>query len=347
MGNQYSLSKLEEYIALEKEAATNLEYDDIRDIVLNDFQRTAGNNVVTLEEIDKKIQEILGMIDTKYHHSIQVASDSKSTVETLGFNEEIAAFIELSALLHDIGRFEQARVTGTFYESELEKYDRYRKLGIKDHGELGRFILQCGMISEIIPYTRKYDTAVIAIVGEHAKGILPGCLGDKVDNLDVYTRFSIHEVMLNDELMSRLTALNVQIIQDADRIDIYHQVIGGKWVPLMSDEPIADEVFDMFFRGEYLDIQQLRTRGLWNFNVGELVRLSFVNQLRLVGVAKVINQQQLIQQMYQIRNIEERSIMMPRLKEAYEYTIEQMQTLVSSSPDGVYLPQKVKIKGES
>ena len=347
MSNQYSLHKIEEYIGLEKVAATNLDYEDIRNIVLNDFQRSKDNNVVTLEEIDKKIQEILGMIDTKYNHSIQVASDSKATVETLGFNEEIASFIELSALLHDIGRFEQARVTGTFYESELEKNDRYRKLGVKDHGELGRVLLKDGMLAELVPYTRRYDNAIMDIVGEHAKGILPGYLGNKVDNLDVYASLSINEVISNLHLMNNLTALNIQIIQDADRIDIYHQVIGGKWVPLMSDEPISDEVFDMFFRGDYLDMQKLRARGLWNFNVGELVRLSFVNQLRLVGVAKVIEQQQLLQQMYIIRNIEERSIIMPRLKEAYEYTIDQIKELVNSSDDGVYIRQKIKTKGDS
>lgn len=317
-------------------AIKNLSDEDIKSYIISDKKKDGKELNVTKEEIDNKRASMIKLVEDKKVHSIDVGFDSKETAHLLNFNESTMNFVETSGLMHDVGRFAQVYLTGNYIDSRLaETYPN-----IQDHGELGRIILEKNFITSIRPTQRIYDSSITTIVGEHAKGNLSGNLGDKVSNLKIFANFDINDILANSSFIDQLNAITIQIVQDVDRLDIYHQIITGKWSPLIVDDLIPEEVFDMFFRGEYLNMTELRGRGLWNANVGELVRLGFVNHLKLVGVARLIEQEKLLYNMFQIRDIENRSKEMPLLKEAYNLTIKKLTERINKSNDGIYLESK-------
>lgn len=128
-----------------------------------------------------------------------------------------------------------------------------------------------------------------------------------------------------------------QILQDVDRLDIYHQILSGSWVPLKTDDKIDPKVWEMFYNKQYLNMAELRKQGLWHPNVGELVRLGFIQQLKLVQVAQMILDEQLILKMQQIRNN-------PYANEAFAVTEQYLKDIIQQSDDGIYVNHHVKMK---
>ena len=59
-----------------------------------------------------------GKIALKISHILRVTQKSRELAEELNLNEEDTDLAELIGLLHDIGRFEQARIYNTFNDRE-------------------------------------------------------------------------------------------------------------------------------------------------------------------------------------------------------------------------------------
>lgn len=276
---------------------------------------------ITTEDIKKRID---GM-DKKVIHTLEVVSDGSKVLDELGFNDSVKEFSKIAFLDHDIGRFPQMRLTGSFGDNELKNYG----LDVNDHGQLGKEILLGGVIKEQIPETRFLDEPISQIVGDHVSkngnneelAILSQAILKNEDILEIFKNGS-------EENKKKIIAAITQIVQDVDRLDIFHQILDNRWTPLKTDDEIDQKVFDMFYNGEYLDMASLRQQNLWNANVGDLVRLGFVNRVRLLSVAKVILQQDIILRLKEKRQN-------PKVRDAFEYTNDLLKEMIEKSEDGI------------
>ena len=266
-------------------------------------------------------------IDKKYLHTMEVVKDGTDTVKNLGFNDSFIELSKLAFLNHDVGRFEQMLRTGTFNDSQLIEIT-----GL-NHGMLGKKILEAGLICSEVPSTRLLDKPILEVVNNHAdmqidsKHLLVLC-SDLLKSADAIEFFK----KANDIEQSQVISTITQIVQDVDRLDIYHQILEGRWIPMKVDEPIDPKVMDMFYNGQYLNMNELKKQGLWNANVGELVRLSFINQIRLLSVAKLIHDENILMQMKELRQN-------PYAKDAFDFAQYKLEEMIKNS-DGITISKQ-------
>jgi len=130
-------------------------------------------------------------IKAKQQHSLRVMEISKKIAEGLCLSREEIELATIIGLLHDIARFEQYTLYGTFKDFESV-----------DHGDFGAQILEKDIRNYI--ETKEYDEIIIKAVKNHNK-------------------FEIEEGLTEKEL------LFVQIIRDADKIDILYQSVVRFW----------------------------------------------------------------------------------------------------------------------
>ncbi len=266
---------------------------------------------------------IIEMIDKKVIHTREVINDGNKVINKLGFNESFKLLSLLAFLNHDIGRFMQARLTKSFEDIKLTE------MGLGDHGHLGKLILLLGVINEEIPDTRTFDGVITDVVNNHVSMTVNeqdlSILNDNILNCDAEQFYLYADQNTKNCFTNALT----QIVQDVDRLDIYHQILDGRWSPSTSDDKINSLVFKRFYKGEYLNINELKTLGVWNPNVGDLVRLSFIDDIKLYSVAKVIVEERIIERLKEMRNN-------PHLLDAFDYTKEKLEKRMKKS-DGIVL----------
>ena len=126
-------------------------------------------------------------INHKVNHTYQVVNNAKYICENLkldNLNTDIAMVI---ALLHDIGRFTQAKEMKTFRE-DITNYD-HATLGVKllfEQKEIRKFVKN-----------NEYDNIIKKAIGNHSKYII------------------------DETELSEIELLHCKIIRDADKIDSY------------------------------------------------------------------------------------------------------------------------------
>lgn len=289
------------------------------------LQKAVVFSTYNLEEAKRRIE----LMDQKVIHTEKVMIEGIKIAKDLSFNESVKDFMQVALLDHDIGRFAQMRYIGSYIDSDLDK-----NMGIKNHGILGKMILD-SIIEEQLPNMEIFYNPIKTIVQNHVNKRNPS---NELEILqtNLLKKYSIDELLSNPCNYSKIVSSMTQIVQDVDRLDIYHQIIDGRLTPKKSDERINSEVLNTFYKGEYLDIALLKKCGLWNANVGELVRLSFVNQIKLLSVAKIIQREKIIEQLKAKRYN-------PQLLDAFEYTNQILEEMIKSSEDGVIVG-KIKLK---
>ena len=314
----------------------------------------------SLKYLDKRVQyfdEYCTLINThkkmhnvKITHSIDVAYDSKRVGLDLElFNEENIKILWSCGLLHDIGRFMQLRLTGTFKDAESFSENNFGK--ISNHGELGeKILIEDERIKMFFPLTRKYDEFIGKVVGNHYESKIKDYPIDINDNtFRIYTLEEIIKDRENGressyEAYNKLISWYVKIIQDVDRLDILKQIERGDFVPLLSNDSkydVKESVYDLFYNGKYINMNELKKKGLWTCNAGQLLRWSFIYQLSLVGTIKNIKNLNLIEKIWERNPID-------NLKPGYEFIMSLMDALIETSPDGVYVDKQkalTKVKG--
>ncbi len=270
---------------------------------------------------------ITSLMDDKVTHTMNVIQDGVKVAEKLLVDKSFKELIKIALLNHDIGRFEQVSTTGSFDDSNLSFY--------LDHGELGSNILAKGLIKEQIPYTRMFDKTIINVVKNHVKfrvdqrDLIAVLFSGLLQYSDVYHIYGIE----TEKIQTLVDNFITQIVQDVDRLDIYRQIADGRSIPKMSNSPVAPSVLKDFYNGEYLDIKKLKQQKLWNANVGELARLSFINEIKFLDVAKMIKREGLLVKMKTLRDN-------PYIADAYDYTIDKLDEMIEKNNDGVVLYKK-------
>lgn len=151
------------------------------------------------------------LIHLKYNHTYRVSVQSTKICESLNLDEEDTNLAYLIAMLHDIGRFPQAKIYGTFNDSKSV-----------DHADLGcKILFEEGVIRNFIEDT-KYDEIIRKAICYHNKYEIGSC---------------------NEKEL-----LHSRIIRDADKIDIIHNIVNLGYIKLNDDESkvsqLVKEEFD-------------------------------------------------------------------------------------------------------
>lgn len=202
-------------------------------------------------------------IKIKIVHIEKVAENSKRIAQNLGLSQEDVELAELIGLLHDIGRFEQARLYHTFVDKDSI-----------NHGEYGAKILfEDGLIRNFIK-DNKFDKIIkLAIVNHNRADI--------------------------EEDLTERERLHAKIIRDADKTDIFRILISGDkkaiWEKAdLSDDKISDEIYREFVEDKRINYKERKTSAdilVSHFN--------YVYDLNFPETRKIIRDNKYIDKLYQ------------------------------------------------
>ncbi len=161
-------------------------------------------------------------IALKIGHIERVAQVSKKIAENLNLSEEEIKLAELIGLFHDIGRFEQVRISDSFSD---------RDTGI-NHGELSvKVLFEDELIRNYLTET-KYDNIIKKAILNHNRANIEPNLSEK-------------------EL------LFAKIVRDADKLDIFYTITFNDfnaifWYDSFDCEKISDTVMSQFEKGSFV-----------------------------------------------------------------------------------------------
>lgn len=288
----------------------------------------------TDDYISKSYEMTRGGYVDKQSHSFFVL-DEAMAVDTIftQYNQSFKNLLALESLFHDVGRFEQLRVTGSFRDNELKKYYPH----LEDHGDLGALLMrQHGILNDLTPNSQLYDEQIMNVIRLHSK-INQDLLDESIYSyISAFKNYDLESLLLSSKSskeLEMLTRINTAIVQDVDRLDIFRKIVRGIWLPNISSEPIDSELLELFKKGKLPSINEIKTSGKWNSNVGHLVRMSFISQMNLVPVLQIIRNEKLIDELFKASG---NDIVLP----AYEYAKEQLDMAIESSDDGIMVRKR-------
>lgn len=163
-------------------------------------------------------------IKYKYNHSKRVQKICELLATKLNLNEEDTYIITTIGLLHDIGRFEQLKLTGAYSDTEF------------DHAVYGAMILfKDGLIEKFNVDPKYYDIMEFAIRN--------------------HNRYSIEQT--EDERK----VFFAKLIRDADKIDIFDAYTYLKAYNITNiDDDVTNEVSIQFRKHEPIDRRIRKTK---------------------------------------------------------------------------------------
>ena len=158
----------------------------------------------------------------KIGHSIRVMEISEKIAKSLNLNDQQIELAKMIGLLHDIARFEQWRIYGTYKDSIS-----------CDHGDLGVEILKKdGFIRKFVE-EESLDKIILVAIKNHNK-------------------YKIEENLTEEE------ALFSKIIRDADKLDIMYEGVEMFWkdkeeVQEVENSDITLEIYNQFMSNETIN----------------------------------------------------------------------------------------------
>ena len=148
----------------------------------------------------------------KYNHSYRVSKLSNMLAKGLELNEENINLATLIGLIHDIGRFEQ-----------IKKFDTLSDIGTMDHADFGAYLLfEKGLITKFTNNTHNYEVIK--------------------NSVSSHNKYSIDYDCCERALM------HINIIRDADKIDIMNLVVNLGEIKLSDDNLGVSKKVDESFR---------------------------------------------------------------------------------------------------
>lgn len=202
-------------------------------------------------------------VSHKNNHTFNVVENAKKICEDMKLSDEDKDLAMLIALLHDIGRFDQARQMNTFRE-DITSYD-HATLGVKllfEQGEIRNFIKD-----------DKYDEIIKKAIGNHSKYIL-----DETD-------------------LTEKEILHCKIIRDADKIDSFRAKTTDDIYTMVNitaqdieKSKITDKVFNDFMNEKTIFSKDRKTGlDIWVSYIAFIFGLEFKSSLKLIKENDYIN----------------------------------------------------------
>lgn len=169
-------------------------------------------------------------IDLKAEHMIRVMNNSIFIATSLGLTKEEVALAGIIGLLHDIGRFEQQRSFHTFVDKDSIDHAIFSSQLLFE-GNLLHFFLE--------------DSAYYVIIS------------DAILN---HNRYAL------EDGLDKHTLLQAKILRDADKLDIYPQVLASDAHMVFdgayptSEDVVQDAVLASFIKEECVKTEDMRTK---------------------------------------------------------------------------------------
>lgn len=206
------------------------------------------------DEYTSKFDKNNIMILRKYNHSYRVSNISKMLAQKLKLDESNIKLATLIGLLHDIGRFEQAKKFSTF--SDIDSID---------HGDFGAYLLfEEGLISKFTRDEENYDVIKVSVKG--------------------HNKYSI------DKEYDEKTLLHLKIIRDADKIDILNIFANLTEYEFNCDGEVSKEVEKQFFNNQIVDNKYKNINANWAVGVVSFVfDINFIESFEYIKQEKFIS----------------------------------------------------------
>jgi putative nucleotidyltransferase with HDIG domain len=204
-------------------------------------------------------------MELKYQHSINVASIAKLIAEYVTPSRIHQQWVEIAALYHDLGRYEQFLQYGTFND----------QISL-DHATLGVEIIQkLGMFAEL--QSEEQEMLFQAIENHNKKAISP--------------------------TISPEAELVCKIIRDADKMDILKMLSShfqtGKYDPVISLGLPDEKNYNPLVVSDLLSARSVDFTRMKSLNDFKLVSLGWVYDLNFAISHVMLYQQKCLEKIYQ------------------------------------------------
>lgn len=202
-----------------------------------------------------------GMIALKVRHTYGVVSLSEYIAKDINLSNEDVELAKLIALLHDIGRFEQAK-----------EYGDFRDYASLDHAELGiKILFEDNLIRKFID-SDKYDNIILKAIKNHNKlKIEPG---------------------LNEREL-----LHAKIIRDADKADNFRVKAKDKFEDIFNSTKeklensfISDKIYNDFMNQKVIvSSQRITDIDHWVSYLALIFDFNYTSGLKYIKEQNYIN----------------------------------------------------------
>ncbi|MBQ9019297.1 MAG: HD domain-containing protein [Bacilli bacterium] len=164
------------------------------------------------------------MITLKINHTLRVVELCEKIAKSLNMSDEEIYIAKIIGLLHDIGRFEQWKVYGTF-----------KDIDSTDHADLGVKILKKDNYLRKYIEDDKYDKLILDSIMYHNKFFIPNNLDEK-------------------------TNIFSKLIRDADKIDILYLYIDREIDLELDEKCFSKEVYEALLNKKDIDRKNIKNK---------------------------------------------------------------------------------------
>lgn len=211
------------------------------------------NWVKTNFELNSSVESRLKHISSVFELATRISKNDN-------MSEEDQFIAQVVAALHDVGRFPQIKKYDTFIDDE-----RY------NHSTEGAKMLQEGLLQQLLPETRKYDSIIITAVKFHGLPSLPTDVKDEK------------------------TMRQIKLIRDADRTDIFEESVQQfeymfKSLAWGESKKITPKIKELFENRKPMRVKDLKSKlDMLALRLGLLGQYEFVAALQLIEQKDYIN----------------------------------------------------------
>lgn len=255
------------------------------------------------------------MIRLKIEHTYRVCGLCQQIAKSLKLSGEEVDIAWLTGLLHDVGRFEQQRVYGTFSDAESI-----------DHAKYGARILFGEIWEQKTGLSAGSEESLPAGIQADAGITIRDFVEDTSEDPLLWTAVFYHSAYRIPEGLDERTAMFCNILRDADKIDILKVNVD---FPLEEIYNVSTEVL---YRGEVtpevmesFDEEHAVLRSLKKTAVDNVVgHISLVYELVYPESCRIVKKQGYLDK---LMNFESKN---PKTVKQFEHIREHMQTYLES-----------------
>lgn len=235
--------------------------EDCRNQIKNMF---FSDDKIKDEEIKKQRNE---MIDIKLNHTMRVVEDVARMSKKMGLNIDFTKVVKVSALLHDIARFNQAVWSDSFNDRNCKEFNGMM------HAEYGYHLLYVNDKFKDFRIPNNYKFAISQAVKYHQVSKLEGDLAIRFENKE----------QLNTELLTGYETLNnsekiivatlVQMVKDVDMLDILYQHLTGEFPvirPFVTYDVCGDKLSDISKHFDISEDEIIKYNKLENSDISDM-----------------------------------------------------------------------------
>ena len=215
-----------------------------------DFNKAKKEFDIYLKDYDNNNSKV----DLKFRHTLGVINVIEYISEELGLSQTDIDLAKLIALLHDIGRFEQAI-----------KYDSFEDYQTMDHAQLAdKILFENGLIRKFID-TTKYDNTISKAILNH-------------------NRLNIEEGLEEKKL------LHAQLIRDADKLDNFRVRANDNFEDIfdsslegLEQSEITDKIYEDFMNSRMIiSTERNHPADFWISYLAYIFDINFVPSFRYI-----------------------------------------------------------------